>query len=80
MIAKEREILTHQAKETGKPDNVIEKIVDGKINKYFSEVCLLDQPFVKNPDTTVEKRIQETVGKLGENIVVKRFCRYLLGE
>lgn len=80
VINREREIFTSQAKESGKPEKVIERIVDGKLEKYFKEVCLLEQNFVKNPDITVEQRIQETIGKLGENIVVKRFCRYQLGE
>jgi elongation factor Ts len=76
----EREIYLAQAIATGKPNNIAEKIVDGKMNKYFSEVCLLEQPYVKDPDTTVGDYITSIVAKVGENIVVSRFCRFLLGD
>jgi elongation factor Ts len=80
LLAKEREIYIAKAKESGKPDNIIEKIVEGQIEKFISSICLLTQPFVKNPDLTVEKYIAEKIAKLGENIRVRRFVRYELGE
>lgn len=80
VIASEREIYTNMAANEGKPAQVLEKIVDGKIDKYFKEICLLDQPFVKDPDKSVEQLIQESVGTLGENIKVRRFTRYERGE
>ena len=80
VIAKEREILSAQAKESGKPDNVIDKMVDGRIKKWFKDVCLLDQPFVKDPDKSVEQLLNELVAKIGERIVIRRFVRWQLGE
>ncbi len=80
LVEKEKEIFAHQAKESGKPENVIQKMVDGKIEKFFKEICLLEQPFVKNPDLTIEKLIVEAVAKLGENITVRRFARFKVGE
>lgn len=79
-IAKERHILEEQAKAAGRPDHIIPKIVDGRIEKFFEEVCLLDQPFVKNPDLTVDGLIKEHIAKVGENITVGRFSRFVLGE
>ena len=69
-----------KAKADGKPDNMIEKIAEGMVQKHFDERCLLEQPFVKNPDVTVGEYIKETIAKLGENIVVRRFSRMMLGE
>lgn len=74
----EREIAAAQAE--GKPAHAVEKIVEGKLDKYYAGACLLDQAFVKNPDQSVNERIKETVGKLGENIVVSRFARFQVGE
>jgi elongation factor Ts len=79
-IAKERYILEEQAKAAGRPDHIIPKIVDGRIEKFFEEVCLLDQPFVKNQDLTVDELIKEHIAKVGENITVGRFTRFVLGE
>jgi elongation factor Ts len=79
-LAREREIFRDQALASGKPANIVEKIVDGKMEKYFSEFVLLEQPFVKNPDLTVGQLISETVAKIGENIQVRRFTRFKLGE
>ena len=64
----------------GKPDNMVDKIAEGMLNKYFAELCLLDQPFIKNPDQTVGDLVKEHVAKLGENIVVRRFARLELGQ
>ena len=80
LVEKEKKIFAAQAKESGKPEQVIQKIVDGKLEKFFKEVCLLEQPFVKNPDQTIEKLIIEAVAKLGENISVRRFVRFKVGE
>lgn len=78
-IAKEKEVYKETLKNEGKPDNIIDGIVEGKIKKYASEVCLLDQPFIKNPDQTVGELLQETIAKLGENMVIARFARFELG-
>jgi elongation factor Ts len=79
-LEKEREIYRRQALETGKPEQVIAKIVDGKIDRFYSEVCLLEQAFIKNPERKVADILTEAVARLGENIQVKRFSRYQLGE
>ena len=80
VINSEKEIYIAKAKESGKPDHIIEKIVEGQVNKFVNSICLLTQPFVKNPDLTVEQYIAEKIAKIGENIRVRRFCRYELGE
>ena len=80
VLARERAIFTDQALASGKPANVVEKIVSGKMEKYFSEFVLLEQPYVKNPDQTVGQLIAEKVAKIGENIQVRRFVRFKLGE
>ncbi len=80
VLEKEKEILREQARQTGKPDHVIEKIVEGRLEKFFEENCLLEQNFVKNPDMTIEDYIKTYIAKLGENIRVKRFIRFELGK
>ena len=80
VLDKEREIYAAQAKDSGKPEKVIEKIVEGKLKKYFGEVCLLEQTFVKNPDITVQDLLHEIMGKTGEHITLRRFVRFQLGE
>lgn len=79
-LEREREILKAQALEEGKPEKVIEKILEGRIEKYFKEHCLLEQPFIKDPDKTVQQLIHENVARIGENISVRRFARFELGE
>ncbi len=79
-IAKERHILEEQAKEAGRPEQVIPKIVEGRLQKYYEDMCLLEQPFVKNNDMTVSDLLQEKIAKIGENITVNRFVRFVLGE
>jgi elongation factor Ts len=79
-LEKEKEIYMTQAKESGKPEKVWDKIVEGKMKKFYSESCLLEQPFVKNPDITVQDLLNELVAKTGENILIRRFSRYQLGE
>jgi len=80
ILQREKEIYATQAKQTGKPEKVIEKIVEGKLTKFYSEACLLDQPFVKNPDITIQDYLNEMIAKTGENIVVRRFARFQLGD
>lgn len=80
ILAKEREIYREQARSTGKPENVLDKIVEGRMSKFYSENCLLDQPFVRDPGITVNEHIASYIGKIGENIRVRRFVRYRLGE
>ena len=77
-IGKEKEIFRSQIKD--KPENVTEKIVEGKLEKYFSEVCLLEQPFIKDPNVKIKDIVTQLIAKLGENVSVKRFVRYELGE
>lgn len=72
--------FSEKVKAEGKPDNMVAKIVEGMISKHFAERCLLDQPFIKNPDQTVGTYIKENISKLGENIIVRRFSRMVLGE
>ncbi len=80
LIAKERAIFEEEVKSQGKPDNVVAKIVDGKIDKMYSEICLLEQSFIKDNTQTVDHVVKSMISKLGENIVVKRFARFELGE
>src|SRR6266852_1902971 len=78
LIEAEREIYKAQVK--GKPENVMNKIVEGKLDKFFSTVCLLEQGFIKNPDQTIKELVSAKIAELGENIVIRRFTRYLVGE
>jgi elongation factor Ts len=80
VLEHERKIATEQAREQGKPDNIIEKIVEGRLKKFAAESTLVEQPFVKDPDKTVHEYVQEAVAKFGENIVIARFSRFKLGE
>jgi elongation factor Ts len=80
VVEKERQIYLAQAKESGKPEKAWDKIVEGKLGKFQSEVCLLDQPFIKNPDTTIGQLLVQKIAQLGENITIRRFTRYKLGE
>ncbi len=77
-VEREKDIFRTQI--TGKPANVIEKIVEGKLDKYFSEVCLLEQPYIKDPNIKIQDLITQVISKIGENIVVRRFVRYQVGE
>jgi len=79
-LDKEREILRAQALNEGKPEKIVERMVDGRIEKYYKDVCLLEQPFVKNPDITVQALVNETALASGEKISVRRFTRYERGE
>ncbi|MDD4290768.1 MAG: translation elongation factor Ts [Clostridia bacterium] len=76
----ERDILTHQALNEGKPQAVVDKMVEGRIQKYYKEVCLLEQPFVKDDSKTIQQLIHEAISELGEKISIRRFTRYVVGE
>jgi elongation factor Ts len=78
LVQAEREIFAAQV--VGKPANIVDKIVDGKIDKFYSTVCLLEQAFIKNPDLTIKDFVNSNIAELGENIVVRRFTRYMVGE
>ena len=80
LVKSEQDIYTEQVKNSKKPDKMIEKIVTGKMDKYFQEICLLEQPFIKDPDKIVKDLITESIATLGENISVGRFIRYAVGE
>ncbi len=79
LIEKEREIFRRQAEESGKPDHIIEKIIDGRMEKFYREICLLEQPYVKDPDITIQDLLNELVAKMGENITIERFVRFQVG-
>ena len=76
----EKEVLRAQALEEGKPEKVIDKMVEGRLEKYFKENCLLEQPYIKDPDKTVQQMVLEMVSKIGENINIRRFARFEVGE
>jgi elongation factor Ts len=78
LVESEQAIYAGQVK--GKPENVVEKIVSGKLDKFYSTVCLMEQGFIKNPDQTVKELVATKIAELGENIVIRRFTRYLVGE
>jgi len=80
VLEREKEIYADQARQSGKPEDIIEKMTEGRLNKFYQENVLLEQTFVKDPDKTVSDLITETVAKLGENILVSRFSRFQLGE
>jgi elongation factor Ts len=79
-IEKEKEILRVQALNEGKPEKIIEKMVEGRISKFYKEICLLEQPFVKNPDMTIEDLVKEQIMTIGENVKIRRFARFQMGE
>jgi len=79
VLEREKEIYSTQARESGKPEKVVEKIVEGKLKKFYSEACLLEQAYVRDPDKTVQDLLNELIAKTGENIVIRRFTRYQLG-
>ena len=79
VLAREKDIYVQQALESGKPENIVEKIVSGKIDKFLAEICLLEQKYVKNPDLSVQDLLNEIIASLGENISIKRFARFQVG-
>ena len=80
VVDKEKEIFTEQAKLSGKPDNVLEKIIEGRIEKFYQEICLLEQSFIKDSDKSVQDILMETIATLGENISIARFSRFEVGD
>ena len=80
IIERERAILTEQARSTGKPEAILTKIVEGKIDKYYEEICLLEQPTIRDPERKVKDLVDQAVAKLGEHIVVRRFAKFRIGE
>ncbi len=80
LLEKEREIFKAQALESGKPENVVDRIVDGKIEKFYQQVCLEEQEFIRENGTTVSERVKAVAGKLGENVQINRFARFEIGE
>jgi elongation factor Ts len=80
VVEKEKEIYRAQALESGKPEKVVDKIVEGKLAKFFKESCLLNQPYVRDPDITVADMLNDAIAKIGENITVRRFTRFQIGE
>jgi len=79
VVAREKAIYVQQALDSGKPEAIVEKMVTGKIEKFLAEICLMEQKFVKNPDLTIQDLLNELVGKMGENISIKRFARFQVG-
>jgi elongation factor Ts len=80
VVEKEMEIYRAQAREQGKPENILDRFVTGKLDKFYQDICLLEQAFVKDPNKTIRDLLNEKIARLGENIVIKRFVRYQLGE
>ena len=80
LLKREKAIFSDQAKESGKPENIIDKIVDGRVEKFFADSCLLEQQFIKDPEKKVVDLLTEAVATLGENIIISRFTRYAIGE
>jgi elongation factor Ts len=80
LLEREKDIYRSKARESGKPENIVEKIIEGQVNKYYADICLLEQSFVKDPDKTIQTYLNETIATIGENISVRRFARFVLGE
>ena len=80
VLEKEKDIYRNQSLREGKPEKIVDKIIAGKIEKFFSEVCLMEQSYVREPEVTIKELLDSHIGKLGENIIIRRFCRYQLGE
>ena len=80
LVAKEREVLLEQARTSGKPEAILQKMVDGRLDKFYEDVVLLEQPYIKDPDRKVKDLIDQMIAKIGENIVVRRFTKFRIGE
>ena len=80
VLGEEREINRIRALQEGKPEKVVDKIVEGRLKKFYEEICLLDQPFVKDPEMTIAELVKQTIAAVGENIIVRRFARFQVGE
>lgn len=79
LVDKEKEIYREQALASGKPEHIVEKIIEGRMDKFFQEICLLEQPYVRDPDKTIKDLLTETIAKVGENVTIKRFARFQIG-
>jgi elongation factor Ts len=79
-IERERAIYREQALEMGKPENMVDKIVDGKLNKFYKEACLMNQPYVRDPNITIADLLNDVIAKIGENIKIRRFARFQIGD
>jgi len=80
VVEHEKQILRAQALNEGKPEKIVDKMVEGRVDKYYKEVCLMEQPFIKDPDTVIKDLVMQKVAKIGEKIVIRRFTRYEMGE
>jgi len=80
LLEREKDIYRAKAKESGKPDAIVEKIIEGQINKFYADICLLEQAYVKDPDKSVQTYLNETIASIGENMSVRRFAKFVLGE
>ncbi len=80
VVDAEKDVLRNQAKESGKPDNVIEKMIEGRVNKFYSQICLMEQPFIKDMNISIEDHQKDIMSKVGENIQIRRYTRFALGE
>ena len=80
VIDKEKEIYKDQAQSSGKPDHIIDKIVQGRVEKYYQEVCLIEQDYIKDPEKTINDLLTETISKVGENVTIKHFARFRIGK
>ena len=80
VVEREKEIYRAKARETGKPENIIEKIIEGQVNKFYADICLLEQAYVKDPDKSVQTYLNETIATIGENMSIRRFAKFVLGE
>ena len=79
VLEAEKEVYRNQALEEGKPENIVDRIIEGRLEKFYQEICLMDQPFVKDEDSTISQLITDAIARLGENIILRRFVRYELG-
>jgi elongation factor Ts len=80
LVAKEREVLLEQSRASGKPENILQKMVDGRVEKFYEDIVLLEQPYIKDPDRKVKDLLDQFIAKIGENIVVRRFAKFRIGE
>jgi elongation factor Ts len=79
-LDRERDVLTQQAREEGKPDHIVEKMVEGRLQKFYADVCLMNQPFIRDDSLTIEDKLNELIAQCGERVLIKRFVRYQVGE
>ncbi|HEY6573195.1 MAG TPA: translation elongation factor Ts [Candidatus Eisenbacteria bacterium] len=80
LVAKEREVLLEQSRASGKPENILQKMVEGRMEKFYEEIVLMEQPFIRDPDRKVKDLLDQAISKIGENIVVRRFAKFRIGE